>query len=300
MAAGGVLGLFLVAGVAHAASLSVEIRNSEVWLIEEGKAKQLTHDGKAKEDAILSPSEGRIAYFDECPETEHCTPDVVILDLEGHRLKSFQPQMGMDQPESACGAIISITWEGDLAIAAECHLNPSLSEYIETELSSGRRRRDLLGYDFTPSPDGGLVAHVGAYPHFAPPYAQSNYLQLDDTRVYPLPKDTEPVEVDGTYTGIHEFGPGFYWSPDSRRIAFIDCTYKWTPNSPGSLSAGEGRESGRKCALAVVETDGRAKLFPLADVPPRELNESHIAWAGPHKVSLAINGSTTSYAIGIR
>ena len=299
MAARGVLGLLLAAGVAQAA-LSVEIRNSEVWLIEDGQAKQLTHDGKAKEQAILSPSERRIAYFDECPVTEHCTPDVVILDLDGHRLKSFQPQMGMDQPEPACGSILSITWDGDLAIAAECHLNPSLSEYIETELSSGRRRRDLLGYDFTPSPDGKLVAHVGPYPHFAPPYAQSNYLQLDDNRVYPLPKDTEPVEVDGTYTGIHEFGRDFYWSPDSRRIAFIDCTYNWTPNSPASESAGDGRESGRKCALAVVETDGRAKLFPLPGVSPRDLDHAHIAWAGPRQVSLEINGSTTSYAAGSR
>ena len=32
-------------------------------------------------------------------------------------------------------------------IAAECHINPSLSEYVETDLSTGQSIRDLLGYD---------------------------------------------------------------------------------------------------------------------------------------------------------
>lgn len=46
--------------------------------------------------------------------------------------------------------------------------------------------------------------------------------------------------------------PGMTWSPDSQRIALIDCTYNWKANHPGSLSGGDGVESSRRCSLAVV------------------------------------------------
>jgi hypothetical protein len=55
------------------------------------------------------------------------------------------------------------------------------------------------------------------------------------------------------YVGIHDFQEGLHWSPDSRRIALIDCTYDWTPNHPATLVASDGRESGRRCSLAVVD-----------------------------------------------
>jgi hypothetical protein len=118
--------------------------------------------------------------------SEPCGSSVVILDLHRLRISSFQLKQ--------CGSILSIAWAGDNAIAAVCHINPSLSEYIETDVSTGVTTRDLLGYDFTRSPSGTKVAHVGLIVDFATPDAQSNYLQIDHTTVYPLPSGSGPVE----------------------------------------------------------------------------------------------------------
>ena len=140
----------LLPSLAWAAVLQVEVRNSEVWLIRDGQSTQLTQDGKLKVQAALSPAENRIAYYEVCPEAEHCTPSVVILDLEGHRVASFQPKLQAVPPEGPCGSILSIAWAGDNSVAAECHINPSLSEYVETDLSTGQTTLDLLGFSHHP------------------------------------------------------------------------------------------------------------------------------------------------------
>ena len=294
-----------------AGTLRVEVRRSEVWLLGDGQEKQLTHDEKPKEQAILSPSGSRIVYLEQCFQGQDCTaPSVAVLDLEGRRIRSFQPNGESAPPEKPCSSITSITWASEDAIAAECHINPSLNEYIETSISTGQSTRDLLGYDFVLSPDGRLVAHVGWIVHFAPPYAQSNYLQIDHTKIYPLPKGMRPVEQIGlteppkvvrkvgpTYTGIHEFQPGLSWSPDAQHIALIDCTYNWTPNSPGSLSGGDGKESGRRCSLAVVSLSGKETLFPLTDVPTDDLREARVQWANPHQLSLHFRSFTRDFRI---
>ncbi len=208
--------------------LRVEIRDSEVWLIRGASEAQLTHDLKAKPQVLLSPSQSRIAYFEQCPEDEHCTPTIVVLDLQGHRIGSVQPQLQVGDSTEPCASILSIRWNGDEAIAADCHIHPSLGNYIETQIATGKTVRYLAGYFFTPSPDGKRVAHVGWIVHFAPPWAQSNYLQIEHTTIYPLPEGTGPTEQKGLelapkvvrqqgllFSGIHDFTPGFSWSPDS-------------------------------------------------------------------------------------
>ncbi len=47
--------ILMLAALIGGASLQVEIRDSEVWLIRNGEPK-LTHDGKSKLQALLSPS----------------------------------------------------------------------------------------------------------------------------------------------------------------------------------------------------------------------------------------------------
>jgi hypothetical protein len=300
----------LVPALAWTAQLQVEVRSSEVWVILDGHENQLTHDGKSKLQAVLSPAQNRIAYYEQCPEAEHCAPAVVILDLEGHRIVSFQPKHQVVHPAEPCSSILSIAWVRDNAVAAECHINPSLSEYIETNMSTGQTTRDLLGYDFTLSPDGKHVVHVGWIVHFAPPYAQSNYLQVDHTTIYPLPKGMGPVEQKGltqppnvvhqqglTYSGIHEFMPGLFWSPDSQRIALIDCTYDWTANNPGSLSAADGEVSIRRCSLAVVSPSGKLALFPLTDVSLNDLRRSRLSWTSPRQLSLRAHDVTKTITV---
>jgi len=291
------------------AEIHVEIRDSEVWLIRDGQPKQLTRDGKAKLQAELSPSGDRVAYYEQCPQAEHCTPSVVILDLAGHRTGTFRPKHQAVPPAEPCGSILSIAWTGHNTIAARCHVNPSLSEYIETDLSSGRDIRALLGYDFTRSPDGKRIAHVGWIVHFAPPYAQSNYLQVEHTTIYPLPKGMAPVEQKGltgppdvvrnkglTFFGIHQFRPGLSWSPDSRRIALIDCTYDWTAKVAGSLDSA-GEESNRRCSLAIVAVNGQFVLHSLTGLSPRGLGQARLSWTTPHQLSLHTDGETRGFSV---
>jgi hypothetical protein len=289
--------------LAGTATPQVDIRDSEVWLTSNGQSKQLTHDGKSKLQALLSPSYDRVAYYEACPQAEHCTPAIVVLNLEGQRITSFQPNQ--QATGQACASILSITWVGKNAIAAECHINPSLNEYVETDLSTGQAIRNLLGYDFTPSPDAKKVAHVGWIVHFAPPFAQSKYLQIDNTTIYPLPEGVRPVEQKDlagppevvrrrgrTYYGIHEFMPGLSWSPDSQRIALVDCTYDWTGDE-AELPNPAGRESNRHCSVAIVAQNGKAVLLGLTDLS----RQSRLLWSNSRELSVVTNGGTKRITI---
>ena len=113
---------FLVAMLGWPVELRVEVRNSEVWVIRDGNGYQLTHDGKSKLQAELSPGKSRIAYYEQCIEAEHCTPTVIILDLEGKPIVSFQPKHGAVPPVEPCSSILSIAWVGNNAVAAICHI----------------------------------------------------------------------------------------------------------------------------------------------------------------------------------
>src|SRR5437016_5649106 len=56
--------LFLVGVLVWSVQLRVEIRDSEVWVVRDGREYQLTDDGKSKLQAELSPEQNRIAYDD--------------------------------------------------------------------------------------------------------------------------------------------------------------------------------------------------------------------------------------------
>src|SRR5260370_18586073 len=111
---------FLAAALAWPTQLRVEIRESEVWLIRDGHEYQLTHDGKSKLHADLSDGQNRIAYYEQCPEAEHCMPAIVILDLQGHRIVSFQPKHHADPPLQPRSSLLSLAWIGASAVAAVC------------------------------------------------------------------------------------------------------------------------------------------------------------------------------------
>jgi len=173
-----------------------------------------------------------------------------------------------------------------------------MSEYIEIDLTTGRTLRDLVGYGFALSPDLKVVAHVGWIPHFAPPYAKSEYLQMDRTTVYPLPKGAGPAEQKGLpeppkvvlqdgllFQGIHEFMAEMYWSSDSQRIALIDCVYDWKANSAASQSEADGEESGRRCSLVVVSRSGEAAVFDLSGSSAEDLRRFSVSWVNPRELS---------------
>ncbi|MFZ0818532.1 MAG: hypothetical protein WAM91_00565 [Candidatus Acidiferrales bacterium] len=293
--------LLFLAALLPQQSLHVDVRSSEVWLTRNGVDIQLTHDGKAKLQAELSPKNDRIAYYEEFPESEGSAPSVVILDLDGRRINSFHVNSQQTSDPSPCMSILSIAWLNDSELAAECHINPSLSELIVSDLRTGRITRDLFGFSFAPSPDGKMIAHAGWVPHFSPAYERSEYLQIDDTLIYPLAAGKNPVALkllevppdavrneDLSYFGIHELASGFYWSPDSRHIAFVDCTYDWKARDAERQA---GDESNRACSLIAVSRDGKFQAFPLSEISPGDLYQAKISWNSPHEIAIA-SGAT--------
>lgn len=286
-------------------ALEVGVKDNEVWLTKGGRSIQLTHDGRAKLQAELSSRHDRIAYYEQCPQDEGCTPSVIILDLEGRRIQSFTPTIvGFGQTEP-CASILEISWRSsDESMAVECHVNPSVSAYMEIDLKTGRHIRDLAGFGFTPSPDGRWVAHVAPLVHFAPPYAQSYYLQLNDLTIYPLPKNMKPFRQPGfeksidvvkdegdRYAGIHDFVTGFAWSPDSTRVAFVDCVFDWIatggPN-PGGNPIGEERN--RRCSIAVLSVTGRHTSVKLPPISMDAIYDSQLSWTDDHRLRMKALG----------
>ena len=300
----------LIASAAWADLPRAEVRQNEVWFVSDDQQKQLTHDGKSKLQAVLSPVQDRAAYYEACPQAERCTPSVVILDLSGKRLQSFQPRSTAMPNSPPCASILNISWLLNGRIAVECHLNPSASEYIETDLVTGKNVKDLFGLGFTPSWDSKLIAHVGPIIHFAPRNAQSYYLLIDDTIVYPLPKGGKPtvqkpseqpldvVQQRGNrYVGIHEFIPHFAWSPDSSRVAFVDCTFDWIEKSGGAdNTTPPGNETNRRCALAIVALNGSFSVFPLPDVPLTSINAVEVSWQDNRHAKLSF-GTTKTFEV---
>jgi hypothetical protein len=295
------LSLLLVSTLTWADAPRAEVRQNEVWFVNDDHQKQLTRDGKAKLQAVLSPLMDRIAYYEQCPQQEKCTPSVVILDLDGERLQSFQARPQAISPDSGpCASILNIFWVWSGAIGVECHATPSTSEYVEVDLATGKNVRELVGLEFTPSPDAKWVAHVGPIIHFAPRYAQSYYLMIDNTTVYPLPKGAKPkaqkpadqpidvVQQRGNrFIGIHEFVQTFYWSPDASQVAFIDCTFDWVMKGVGPDNATPiGDETNRGCSLAVVALDGTFSLFPLPEIPLDSIRDAQVSWQDSHQVQV--------------
>jgi hypothetical protein len=159
---------------------------------------------------------------------------------------------------------------------------------------------DFLGYGFTRSPNLRHVAHVGPVIHFAPLYAQSNYLVIDDTTVYPLPKGAKPTvqsvdavrEIGPKHIGIHSFVPRFSWSPDSKRVAFFDCVSDFIET--GAIDAGgnlAGDWTSSKCSIAVVSLSGAFTLIPLRDVPSESLDTARVYWTDTGKIRLTYSST---------
>ena len=64
---------------------------------------------------------------------------------------------------------------------------------------------------------------------------------LDNAAVYPAPEDS----------ASHQFGRALHWSPDSRRVALVDCI--------------GGADAKRQCSIVVVGAALAAQQFPVTD-----------------------------------
>lgn len=251
------------------------------------------------EDRVASPSGALFARYTECAVENPCVPEVVITRRDGTEIRRFQ----IRDREGPCMSILGVEWASENAIAAECHGNPSMSSYYEVDAASGKVLRQYLGYGFVRSPDSAKVAHVGAIPHFAPPWQQSEYLQVGDTILYPLPPGTKPVKqtpLEGApevvtrkglvYAGVHEFPGTFVWSPDSRMIGLLDCLvdYRLRDGSEDALNEGGKREN-RRCFAVAVGLDGALRKTPISATADREVV---LRWADRRTLLATYAGTT--------
>jgi hypothetical protein len=113
-----------------------------------------------------------------------------------------------------------------------------------------------------------------------------------------LPQPPKVVHQKGLlYQGIHEFMPEMFWSPDSQRIALVDCFYDWKANSAESQSEGDGGESNRRCSLVVVSRNGEAVLFDLNGLSEEDLRKFSVSWANPHQLSLETGSLAKTFTV---
>jgi hypothetical protein len=253
----------------------------------------------AAQDRVPSPSGRLSAGYTECYSPNPCIPQVVIADREGRELRRFE----VPDRDAPCMSILRLEWAGENVIAAECHQNPSLSSYLEIDIRSGKVLRSYSGYGFVRSPDYTKVAHVGWIIHFAPPWVKSEYLQVGNTILYPLPPGMKPVEQKPlemapgvverrglVYTGVHEFRSDFAWSPDSRNIGFIDCLvdYRLRDDSQEAFNEG-GTEENLRCFAVAVGPDG---AFRRTGVPSGSYQDFQVKWTGARTFQATRAGRT--------
>jgi hypothetical protein len=169
-------------------------------------------------------------------------------------------------------ARIFSTSNGLVRISLALSATVTLRYYYEVDATTRKVMREYLGYGFVRSPDLAKVAHVGWIIHFAPPWVKSQYLQVGNTILYPLPPGIKPVDqkplqmapevVTGkglVYAGVHEFESRFAWSPDSRRVGFIDTV--WLTIDFGTTL---GRLLKKVANVVAVGLDGTFNRTPIS------------------------------------
>jgi hypothetical protein len=241
--------------------------------------------GCAAEDRVPSPAGKLFAHYTLCSGQNPCIPEIVITNRDRAEVRRFEVR----NDEELCASILEVQWAGENIIGVECHGNPSMSYYLEVDIASGKVLRKYLGGSFVRSPDYEKVAHVGWIIHFAPPWVKSEYVQVGNTIVYPLPPGMKPLdqkpltmapEVVRTrglvYAGVHNLHSTFVWSADSRKIGLVDCLvdYRLRDDSPEAFEEG-GKEENLRCFAVVVGLDG---TFRRKRIPPGSYQEFGLRW----------------------
>ena len=239
--------------------------------------------GYSGQNRVPSPAGNLFAEYTLCSIQNPCIPEVVITNWHGAEVRRFEVR----NDGGPCAGILDLQWAAEDTIAAECHENPSMSSYLEVDIRSGKLVREYRGFGFVRSPDYAQVAHVGWIIHFAPPWVKSEYLQIGNTIVYPLPpgmKSVDQKSVDMApevvrrrglvYAGVHGFQSKFVWSPDSRKVGVVDCLvdYRLRDDSRAAFEEG-GKAENLHCFAVAVGLEGAFRRTRLPLGPYQESGE---------------------------
>ncbi len=259
--------------IAHVAAGTTEIYiyENEIWIGNAPHLEQITHDKAGKSYGTFSPAKDAVAYVEDCGNAAQggCSPRLVFRDLKGNELYSFPPLLHSDR--LPCLSVLHLDWIDRDRVGFHCHLNPSLSEYSVMSISKAASVAGYSGGPFAWSPDRTHMAYGGPVIHFAPPWAQSFFLCLDDQLMYPLrtsgkfchdmDNPNEIAQKGATHIGIRALVSDLAWRPDGSAIAFVESIFDWVAPEPSATGGGDYLERGY--FLVLVPLDGPAIRRPL-------------------------------------
>jgi hypothetical protein len=273
---------------------TVQWRDGEIWLTRDGSPPTpITSDGCEKgRGPEWAPDKTKFVYFTNTTvDKPQCPTEVVVLSADGVRLTVIP---GLDRGN----AVMQVDWMGNDRVGVDTHINPSRGQYRVVDIRTGKEVASYFGYGFRPSPDSKHVAHAGGGPHFSPPFAQSDYLMVDDLIIYPRALGSEPYvrPPDPTdrllYRDIHTFGTELAWSPNGTQIAFIEKVCDWRADNFGSYY---GKEENEHWWLIVVSAAGGTPVrTPLPELHGGDVT---LRWSGEVRVMVEGGSLSGEYSV---
>lgn len=248
----------------------LQVKNKQIWLREAtGDGRCLTSDPFEKTDPCLSPNRRKIAYIQWGKDNSQT---IQVIDSTGSKLAGFTVKLGEEEFKS----LTALSFIDAEHLGVECHVNPSLSRYLVLDAGSGKATDDYTGYKFTWSPDKKILAHVGHIIHFSddPAYGHSEFVEFGHKLVYGFdPKETRNSPI------THAFVSEFFWSPDSKHLAFVDAISK--------IAAPNAMMPKSDVTVVVVNRQGKAAALPLGiNINPRGASFD-IKWTAGGELSLS-------------
>lgn len=222
-------------GVGNAPSeIQVKVLNKEIFVVDaSGQMRQLTHDGKPKEHATLSPAKDRVIYHGHF-DPYKSPPEPVILTVLDLETGNLVQQVSVNW---SARFVTDVKWVKDYLVLVQ----GEGSFLAVVNLRLGKQTHQLVGSDFSLSPDGAIIIfHHDFNPRYGavPPQFDSDYVLLSLTEresssglpgenfriIYPDLLGWGEVERKNfrDLKDRHHIKNAFFWSPDSRSIAFTE------------------------------------------------------------------------------
>jgi hypothetical protein len=242
-----------------------------------------------KSDPQASPNGKFIVYGaqESLGENRLSPLSVMILDLSGKEIRGFR-----EVPMKKLGDICrqgSVGWVDDDRVGVECEYNPSGEDYVVLDAVSGKTESEFTGLYFSWSPDRRTLAHIGWIMHFATPANQNYCILFNDTPVYTpgcsnevsaTPKKASASRAGSNhYQNIHEISYPLVWSPDGRKLAFVEAIYDfdWGTDEKGE----ETRQTGNyRFFLAIVSAGHAAVGYQMSE----PVGEPQLEWLNDSRV----------------